>query len=59
MKNRIMTLVLGSSRTGRARACTDLAVAFAAAVEKELAARASNVTEVTLGKNMLALPPNS
>ena len=32
----------------------EFAAAVASAVEKELAARASNVTEVTLGKNMLA-----
>ena len=59
MKNRTMWLALGAAFLGAA------ALAFAAraqtsplplppALEKELAARASNVTEVTLGKNMLA-----
>jgi hypothetical protein len=58
MKNRTMWLALGAALMGAAA----LAVAAGAqtsplplppALEKELAARASNVTEVTLGKNML------
>ena len=59
MKNRTMWLALGAAFMGAAA----LALAARAqtsplplppALEKELAARASNVTEVTLGKNMLA-----
>src|SRR5215475_3227946 len=60
MKNRTMWLALGAALIGAAA----LALAARAqqqtsplplppVVEKELAARASNVTEVTLGKNML------
>src|SRR4051794_14629874 len=58
MKNRTMWLALGVALMGAA----GLAAAVGAqssplplppGLEKELAARASNVTEVTLGKNML------
>jgi hypothetical protein len=57
MKNRIIAFVLGAT----ALAATALAQGGQQAgqlpapppIEKELAARASNVTEVTLGKNML------
>src|SRR5215469_1262733 len=58
MKNRTMWLALGAALIGAA----GLALAargqssplpLPPEVEKELAARASNVTEVTLGKNML------
>jgi hypothetical protein len=56
MRNRILTLLLAAG----ALAFPGLALAQTATlpapspIEKDLAARASNVTEVTLGKNMLA-----
>ena len=56
MKNRILTLLLAAG----ALASPGLTLAQTATlpapspIEKDLAARASNVTEVTLGKNMLA-----
>jgi Domain of unknown function (DUF4252) len=59
MKNRTMWLALGAALMGAvalalaARAQQNSPLPLPPAVEKELAARASNVTEVTLGKNML------
>src|SRR5579862_5341954 len=59
MKNRTMWLALGAAMMGAAvlalaaRAQQTSPLPLPPAVEKELAARASNVTEVTLGKNML------
>jgi len=58
MKNRILVMILGAA----AIVCPALAQStpspspwpLPAPVEKELASRASNVTEVTLGKDMLA-----
>ena len=56
MKNRLTTFILAmSALVGTAAAQTQTApLPLPPAVEKELAARASDVTEVTLGKNMLA-----
>jgi Domain of unknown function (DUF4252) len=59
MKNRTMWLALGAALMGAAaltlaaRAQQNSPLPLPPALEKELAARASNVTEVTLGKNML------
>jgi Domain of unknown function (DUF4252) len=54
MKNRIIVFVLGAAAwAGPAMAQTSQ-LPTPPPIEKELAARASNVTEVTLGKNMLA-----
>lgn len=59
MKNRTMWLALGVALAGgaalalAARAQQTSPLPLPPALEKELAARASNVTEVTLGKNML------
>ena len=59
MKNRTMWLALGAALLGAAalalaaRAQQNSPLPLPPSVEKELAARASNVTEVTLGKNML------
>ena len=59
MKNRTMWLALGAALVGAvllavaARAQQNSPLPLPPALEKELAARASNVTEVTLGKNML------
>jgi len=58
MKNRVLVLILataglasvGLGSVGMAQASP---LPLPPGVEKELAARASNVTEVTLGKNML------
>ena len=56
MKNRWMALILAmGALAGTASAQTQTpALPLPPAVEKELAARASDMTEVTLGKNMLA-----
>src|SRR5215469_14975295 len=60
MKNRTMWIALGAALLGAAtlalaaRAQQNSPLPIPPALEKELAARASNVTEVTLGKNMLA-----
>ena len=54
MKNRIIAFVLGSGRAGRPALAQTSPLPLPPPVEKELAARASDVTEVTLGKNMLA-----
>jgi hypothetical protein len=53
MYTRIATLVLAAAFTAPGVAQTS-PLPLPPPVEKELAARASNVTEVTLGKNMLA-----
>jgi Domain of unknown function (DUF4252) len=56
MKNRIITLLLGAAALAApalAQTAQTSPLPLPSAVEKELAARASNVTEVTLGKNML------
>src|ERR1700732_623638 len=56
MKTRSRFLQLGALVLGAAAlaAAQDSPLPLPPAVEKELAARASNVTEVTLGKNMLS-----
>lgn len=54
MKNSIFALMLGAvALSAAAFAQTTSPLPLPPAVEKELAAKASNVTEVTLGKNML------
>ena len=52
MKNRVGFLILGWAALA-ASAAAQAGLPLPSPVEKELAARASNVTEVTLGKNML------
>jgi hypothetical protein len=54
MKNRTMTLLLGAALTAVPMPAQTSPLPLPPAVEKDLAARASDVTEVTLGKNMLA-----
>jgi hypothetical protein len=56
MKNRVAVWVLGLAglTAAVAPAVAQSSLPLPSPVEKELAARASNVTEVTLGKNMLA-----
>jgi hypothetical protein len=54
MKNGIATLVLGAVALAAPVLAQNSPLPLPPPVEKELAARASNVTEVTLGKNMLA-----
>ncbi len=54
MKNGIATLVLGAAALALPILGQNSPLPLPPPVEKELAARASNVTEVTLGKNMLA-----
>lgn len=54
MKTRIVSLVLGTAVLCAAAAAQPSPLQLPSPLEKELAARASNVTEVTLGKNMLA-----
>ena len=54
MKNRIAILVLGATALAMPIVAQTSPLPLPPPVEKELAARASNVTEVTLGKNMLA-----
>src|SRR5271157_5503641 len=54
MKNRIITFVLGAAALAAPALAQISQLPLPPAVEKELAARATNVTEVTLGKNMLA-----
>jgi len=57
MKNRIAAWVVGLSiavAAAAAPAAAQSGLPLPSPVEKELSARASNVTEVTLGKNMLA-----
>jgi hypothetical protein len=52
MKNRVAVLIVGLAALA-ASAAAQTGLPLPSPVEKELAARASNVTEVTLGKNML------
>jgi len=54
MKNGIAVLVLGAAALAAPAVAQNSPLPLPSPVEKELAARASNVTEVTLGKNMLA-----
>jgi Domain of unknown function (DUF4252) len=54
MMNRMMAFVLGMTVLAAPGLAQTSALPLPSPVEKELAARASNVTEVTLGKNMLA-----
>ena len=54
MRNRVMSLILGAALMGATALAQTSPLPLPPPVEKELAARASNVTEVTLGKNMLA-----
>ncbi len=54
MHNRIITLILGAAALAAPALAQTAQLPPPPPIEKELAARASNVTEVTLGKNMLA-----
>jgi hypothetical protein len=54
MKNGIAVLLLGAAALAAPAVAQNSPLPLPSAAEKELAARASNVTEVTLGKNMLA-----
>jgi hypothetical protein len=54
MKNRIITIACAAVLLAVPLMAQNSQLPLPPAVEKELAARASNVTEVTLGKNMLA-----
>lgn len=54
MKNGIAILLLGAAAFASPMLAQNSPLPLPPPVEKELAARASNVTEVTLGKNMLA-----
>ena len=53
MKSRVLGFVLGVAAWGAPLLAQNAALPLPPAVEKELAAQASDVTEVTLGKNML------
>lgn len=54
MKNRVLAILLAVVTAGSAGAAAQtMPQLLPAPVEKDLAARAANVTEVTLGKNML------
>lgn len=54
MRNGIAALFLGAMAWAAPAVAQNSQLPLPSPVEKELAARASNVTEVTLGKNMLA-----
>jgi len=54
MKTRIAVLFLAAASIAATAAAQNSPLPLPPAVEKDLAARATNVTEVTLGKNMLA-----
>jgi len=54
MRNGIIAFVLGAITMAVPMLAQETALPLPPPVEKELAARASNVTEVTLGKNMLS-----
>jgi hypothetical protein len=54
MKNRIAILLLAAASFAATAAAQTAPLPLPPQVEKDLAARATNVTEVTLGKNMLA-----
>ena len=54
MKNRIAILFFAAASIAATAAAQNSPLPLPPAVEKDLAARATNVTEVTLGKNMLA-----
>ncbi len=54
MKNRIAAFVLGVAALAAPALAQNSQLPLPSPVEKELSAKASNVTEVTLGKNMLA-----
>lgn len=54
MMKRMVVIVLGVTALAAPLLAQTSALPLPSPVEKELAARASNVTEVTLGKNMLA-----
>jgi hypothetical protein len=54
MKNRMIVFVLGLAAAAAPLLAQTSPLQLPSPVEKELAARAANVTEVTLGKNMLA-----
>ena len=53
MRNKIIALALGVAAWAASAIAQTSPLPLPPAVEKELAARASDVTEVTLGKNML------
>ena len=54
MKNRIIAFIFAVAALAVPALAQTAQLPLPPAIEKELAARASNVTEVTLGKNMLA-----
>jgi hypothetical protein len=54
MQNRMITFILGAAVLAAPALAQTAQLPLPPAVEKELAARASDVTEVTLGKSMLA-----
>jgi hypothetical protein len=54
MKNRIAILFLAAASLAAAAVAQSSPLPLPPQIEKDLAARATNVTEVTLGKNMLA-----
>ncbi len=54
MKRRMMLFVLGAAAMATAALAQNSQLPAPPPIEKELAARAANVTEVTLGKNMLS-----
>ena len=54
MKKRIAAILLGAFAVAMPALAQSSPLPLPSAVEKDLAARASDVTEVTLGKNMLA-----